>query len=150
MTLNQDIMDTTAIGILAGFIAPAIWICSFSAVSEPQRRQVNCILVGLAASTYGNHSFGLVESVGTITVLTLGILGLRSYRWLGAAWLVHTGLDIAHHLVADPMFRYFPASSLGCAVTDPILALWFFAEAPDIRDVIKQLRAKLTSLSNLP
>jgi hypothetical protein len=146
---NQDIMNTTAIGILAGLIIPAIWICSFSAVSEPQRRQVNCILVGLAASTYGNHSFGLIESAGTITVLTLGILGLHNYRWLGAAWLVHTGLDIAHHLVSDPMFRYFPASSLGCAVTDPILALWFFAEAPDIRDVIKRLRAKLVSLSNL-
>jgi Family of unknown function (DUF6010) len=111
---------------------------------------VNCILVGLAASTYGNHSFGLIEAAGTLTVLTLGILGLGNYRWLGAAWLVHTGLDLAHHFVSDPMFRYFPASSLGCAVTDPILALWFFAEAPDIRDAIEQLRAKLTSLSNLP
>ena len=140
-------MNSTAIGILAGLIMPAIWICGFSAVPEPQRRQVNCILVGVAASTYGNHSFGSIEAAGTIIVLTLGILGLSNYRWLGAAWLVHTGLDLAHHLVNDPMFGYFPSSSLGCAVTDPILALWFFAEAPDIRDVIKQLRAKLVSLS---
>ncbi len=136
-------MNTTTIGILAGFIIPIIWIWSFSAVSEPRRQQVNCILVGLAASTYGNHSFGPIEAAGTMTVLTFGILGLSNYRWLGAAWLTHAGLDIAHHLVSDPMFRYFPASSLGCAVTDPILALWFFADAPDIRDAIaKRLPAK--------
>ena len=141
--MSKSKMNTITIGILAGLIIPAIWICSFSVVAEPQRRQVNCILVGLAASTYGNHSFGSIEAAGTVTVLTLGILGLRDYRWLGAAWLVHAGLDIAHHLVSDPMFRYFPASSLGCAVTDPILALWFFVGAPDIRYAIEQLRAKL-------
>ncbi|MCC3406986.1 MAG: hypothetical protein JGK17_15605 [Microcoleus sp. PH2017_10_PVI_O_A] len=134
-------MNITPIDIVSGFIIAAIWICGFSVISEPRRRQVNCILVGLAASTYGNHSFGLTEAAGTIILLTLGILGLGNYRWLGVAWLVHSGLDIAHHIANDPMFQYFPASSVGCAVTDPILALWFFAGAPDIFGIIKQQRS---------
>jgi hypothetical protein len=126
------------IDIVSGFMIAAIWIYGFSFVSEPRRRQVNCILVGLAAATYGNHSFALIEAAGTIIVLTLGILGLGDYRWLGVAWLVHSGLDIAHHIANDPMFRYFPASSFACAITDPILALWFFAGAPDISGINKQ------------
>src|SRR5271154_3655568 len=56
--------------------------------------------------------------------------GLRSYRFIGIGWLLHTAWDILHHLYGHPIIPFLPTSSFGCAVCDPVIALWCFAGAP--------------------
>ncbi len=119
-------MSVIAIGVVSGLTIAALWVFGCSLLREPQRRVLNTLLIGVAAGAYGNHQFGPLEALGTLTLLFLGFLAFKDYRFLAAAWLVHTAIDVAHHLNGDPMFSYFPASSVGCAVTDPILAMWFW------------------------
>jgi hypothetical protein len=59
-------------------------------------------------------------------------LGLRSYRAIGLAWLMHAAWDLPHHLVGRPIWPYMRTSSLGCLVFDSVIAVWFLANAPSI------------------
>ena len=65
-------------------------------------------------------------------VRTLVYLGLRSYRAIGVAWLMHAAWDLAHHLAGHPIWPYKRISSLGCMVFDSVIAVWFLADAPSI------------------
>ncbi|MEN0065350.1 MAG: DUF6010 family protein [Myxococcota bacterium] len=60
----------------------------------------------------------------------LATLGLRAYPFIGAAWMAHVAWDVAHHLHGEPILRFDASSSLGCAVCDTVIAVWFFAGAP--------------------
>ena len=57
--------------------------------------------------------------------------------------MLHTGWDVVHHLLGLPILSFQPTSSAGCAITDLLIALWFFAGAPSPRE----LRAKLARAS---
>jgi hypothetical protein len=57
-------------------------------------------------------------------------LGLRSYRWIGAAWLMHACWDIVHHFWGNPIWPFMPRSSFGCAIFDSLIAIWFLLDAP--------------------
>ena len=62
-----------------------------------------------------------------------GIPGpLRSYRFIGVGWLLHTGWDVLHHLCATDTVPFAGGSSFGCAICDPVIALWCFAGAPSV------------------
>ena len=53
---------------------------------------------------------------------------------------LHTGWDVVHHFLRRcPILSFQPTSSAGCAITDLLIALWFFAGAPSLGG----LRAKL-------
>jgi hypothetical protein len=71
-------------------------------------------------------------------------LGVRSYRFVGIGWLLHTGWDILHHLYGNPILPFDRTSSLGCAICDPVLALWFLAGAPGIFAVFRRQPAGKT------
>lgn len=124
--------------ILGNLVAVLGCIVVFSTMSAPRRQLFNCVLVGLASATYLNHQFGPLEVVGTIAVFACGVLGLKNVRWLAVAWLIHALIDALHHGVGDPLLRWMPASSLGCAVFDPVLAAWFAVGAPDVRPLFSR------------
>lgn len=47
-------------------------------------------------------------------------------------WLLHTGWDVVHHLEGAPIIPELAHSSYGCAICDPVLAVWMFLGAPSI------------------
>ncbi|HYX81526.1 MAG TPA: DUF6010 family protein, partial [Gemmatimonadales bacterium] len=74
-------------------------------------------------------------------------LGLRSYRFIGVGWLVHSCWDIVHHVWGNPIWPFMPTSSFGCTVFDAGIALWFVAGAPSFRLGIAGARATCPGLS---
>ncbi|MFJ7999569.1 DUF6010 family protein [Streptomyces sp. NPDC096310] len=77
-----------------------------SLIREPHRRRFNAAMVAGAGAAYR---------------------GLDSWTFIGVGWLLRTAWDIVHHLKGSPLIPFFHDSSLGCAICDPVIALWCFA-----------------------
>ena len=83
-----------------------------------------------AGAAYLGAGLGVWE-IGFCTAMTyVAYRGLEDYRFVGAAWLLHTGWDVVHHLFGSPILPFLPMSSFGCAICDVGLAAWYFAGAP--------------------
>ncbi len=110
-----------------------------SLIKEPARKKFNAVLIAGAGGAYlSGGGFGLWEMAfcGVLTVCAYN--GLRSYRFIGIGWLLHTGWDILHHLYGNPILPFDLTSSLGCAICDPVLAVWCFAGAPSLWEVLRK------------
>ena len=115
--------------ILVGIIY--ISLCSF--LNEPGRRNFNAIMVGGAGAAYlSGGGFGLWEFAFTAVLTFCAYQGLRSYRFIGVAWLLHTVWDVLHHLYGNPIIPFVATSSFGCAICDPVIAVWCFAGGPSL------------------
>jgi Family of unknown function (DUF6010) len=112
--------------VLVGIIY--VSLCSF--LEEPSRRNFNAIMVAGAGAAYLNGGFGPWEFAFTAVVTFCAYRGLRSYNFIGLGWLLHTGWDVLHHLYGNPIVPFVPTSSLGCAICDPLIAIWCFAGGP--------------------
>ncbi len=119
------------------FIGPAlggvVFIVIMSLVPYPARRSFNAIFAAGAVGAYIGGVFGVGELVYPILATPVIYLGLRSYRAIGIAWLMHAAWDLPHHLLGHPIWPYMRTSSLGCMVFDSVIAVWFLANAPSIR-----------------
>lgn len=122
-TLWQAVL---AVLIALGFIS------LMSLLREPQRRTLNALLIAGAGSVYWSGGLGVWEFAFGSLMLWVAYRGLNSYFWIGIGWLLHTGWDLLHHFYGSPIVSMAPSSSAGCAVCDPLLALWFFAGAPSL------------------
>lgn len=101
---------------------------------EPARQRFNAVMVAGAGAAYlSSGGTGLWEIAFTALVTFCAFKGLNSYSWLGVAWLLHTGWDIVRHLKGVPIIPAFAHSSFGCAICDPVIALWMFRGAPPIQ-----------------
>ncbi|WP_134091155.1 DUF6010 family protein [Olivibacter sp. XZL3] len=121
----------------------AIWIAFafisiMSFVKEPNRQKLNAIIIAGAGGVYWDGGLGVWEFVFGSVMLFVAYQGLKHYYFIGIGWLLHTAWDLLHHLYGNPIVYLEPASSAGCAVCDPILALWFFFGAPTIWNVFKK------------
>jgi hypothetical protein len=103
-----------------------------SAVKEPTRRTFNAILVAGASGVYLSGGLGPWELLYPALTIPVVYLGLRSYRFIGLAWLMHSCWDIVHHLWGNPIWPFMPTSSFGCMIFDALIAIWFLADAPSI------------------
>jgi hypothetical protein len=116
------------------YIGPAIGAIGFllltSFVREPERRTFNAILVAGAGGVYLSGGLGPWELLYPAIATPFAYLGLRSYRYVGVAWLMHSGWDFVHHIWGNPIWPFMPTSSFGCMIFDAIIALWFLAGAP--------------------
>lgn len=127
--------ETTFQWIVPVIIA-MVFILLMSLVKEPQRRNWMAIIAAGAGSIYASGGgFGVWELVFCTVAAPFAYLGLRSYRFIGVVWLLHTGWDIAHHLYGNPLLPFDATSSLGCAICDPVIAAWCFAGAPSLFDL---------------
>jgi hypothetical protein len=90
-----------------------------------------------AGAAYLNGGFGIWEFVFTAVVTYFAYKGLQSYRFIGVGWLFHTGWDLLHHFYGNPIVPFAPTSSLGCAICDPVIAIWCFAGAPSLADALR-------------
>ncbi len=121
---------------LIAYIAPAVpalvFIAIMSLVKEPLKRQINVVIAGGFTTIYVNGGFGAWEFAYMALATIPAVLGHRSYKYIGVVWLMHTGWDLVHHFYGMPLWHFAELSSLGCAVMDAIVAIWFFAGAPSI------------------
>ena len=109
------------------------FITLMSLVQEPKRRSLMAIIVAGAGAAYiSGGGMGGWEFAFTTVMAVCSYQGLASYRFTGIAWLLHTGWDAVHHLAGHPIIPFYATSSLGCAICDPVIALWCFAGAPPV------------------
>ena len=124
--------------LIPAALAGVAFVVLMSFVHEPTRRQFNAILVAGAGSAYLNGGFGAWEFAYIGVATFAAYKGLQSYRYIALAWWLHTAWDISHHLYGMPIWHGQPQSSLGCAVLDGILGIWFFVGAPSIPQVLRE------------
>jgi Family of unknown function (DUF6010) len=120
--------------VLSDYYRPAIgalfFVLIMSRVREPARRNFNAILVAGTSCAYLSGGFGIWELAYPLLATPVVYAGLRSYRFIGVAWLMHAAWDLAHHFWGNPLWPFMPTSSWGCMIFDTIIAIWFLAGAP--------------------
>lgn len=127
--------------VLAPIVIGLVYISLCSLLEEPTRRKFNAIFVaGAGASYLSGGGFGMWEFAFTAVITYLAYRGLGSYTFIGVGWLLHTVWDALHHLYGNPIVPFVEHSSLGCAICDPVIALWCFAGAPSVYDLFRRSR----------
>jgi len=128
--------------VIPPFIIAAIYILASSLLKEPSRRNFNAVMIGGAGAAYlSGGGLGIWEFAFTGVVTFCAYKGLESYRYIGLGWLLHTGWDLLHHFYGNPIVPFAPLSSAGCAITDALIAIWFFADAPSVFDYFRKSTA---------
>jgi hypothetical protein len=129
--------EFTLMTALGAVMIAGVYITIFSLVKEPNRQIINALIIAGAGATYWSGGLGFYEFPLGIIMIYLAFKGLKDYRFLALGWLVHTVYDILHHLHGNPIVPMSPSSSAGCAICDPILALWLFMGAPSVFEWLK-------------
>ena len=129
------------------WILPAViglaFILLASLIKEPARQKFMAVMIAGAGAAYlSGGGFGLWEMAFCTVVTVCAYNGLRSYRYIGIGWLLHTGWDILHHLYGNPLLPFDLTSSLGCAICDPVIAAWCFMGAPSVFEWRRQNPAR--------
>jgi hypothetical protein len=130
-------MHTPPIVRFADYAGPAagavVFVLVMSLVREPARRNYNAVFVAGASGVYLSGGLGLWElAYVAVAGGVVSYLGLRSYRFIGLAWLMHAGWDLVHHFHGHAIWPFMPTSSFGCMVFDTAIAVWFLAGAPSV------------------
>ncbi|MFC4014055.1 DUF6010 family protein [Nonomuraea purpurea] len=98
-------------------------------------------MVGGAGAAYlSGGGMGIWEFVFTAVVTYCAFRGLDSWTFIGIAWLLHTAWDVVQHLQGNPIIPFAPGSSLGCAICDPVIALWCLRGGPSLVDHLRSRR----------
>jgi hypothetical protein len=113
-------------------VGAVIFVLIMSLVTEPTRRSLNAILVAGASGVYLSGGLGPWELLYPAITVPIVYRGLRSYRFIGFAWIMHSCWDLVHHFWGNPIWPFLPTSSFGCMIFDALIALWFFAGTPSI------------------
>jgi hypothetical protein len=109
------------------------YVCLMSLIREPHRRRFNAIMVAGAGAAYlSGGGLGPWEFAFTAVMTYCAYRGLESWTFIGIGWLLHTGWDVLHHLHGNPIIPFADLSSLGCAICDPVIAVWCFSGGPSI------------------
>jgi hypothetical protein len=143
-TLSDIVPEFTFVSALAALAIALTFIAIMSLVKEPDRQKINAILIAGAGAVYWSGGLGIWEFIFGSLMLFVAFKGLKYYYFIGIGWLLHTAWDVLHHLYGNPIVYLEPSSSAGCAVCDPILALWFFYGAPSIFDLFKKQKTITT------
>jgi hypothetical protein len=130
-------MDTAARvvtlpALLLPLVPALLVIVILSKLPEPVRMRVSAVSAAGFTGLYLNGGFGAWELVYMAVASVPAYYAQRSYSAAGVAWLMHAGWDLLHHFYGNTLWHWDPMSSLGCAIMDPLVALWFFAGAPSV------------------
>ena len=119
--------------VVAPVLVGLVYVALASLLPEPARQRVNALMVAGAGAAYiSGGGLGLWELAFTTVVTVCAYRGLTNYTWLGVGWLLHTVWDVVHHLRGTPIIPELAHSSFGCAVCDPVIAVWLFLGAPSV------------------
>ncbi len=140
---NLVMPPTVPMDYIGPVMGAALFVFIMSLVPHPARRNFNAIFAACAVGSYLSGGFGIWEVIYLALATPVAYLGLKSYRAIGIAWLMHAAWDLPHHIWGHPIWPFMRTSSLGCMIFDTFIAVWFLAGAPSI------LRAGETKLSEL-
>lgn len=144
--MNSHIVpDFTLLNAVAAAGIACIYIALSSLIKEPERQKVSAVIVAGAGAAYLSGGLGPWEFAFCTLMTFVAYKGLANYTFIGIGWLLHTAWDVTHHLYGNPIVPFEPASSAGCAVCDTIMAMWFFAGAPNVFNWFR--RARTTSVN---
>ncbi|NYI95328.1 hypothetical protein HNR12_001605 [Streptomonospora nanhaiensis] len=130
--------------VVAPIVIGLVYAALNSLIAEPHRRRFNAVFVAGAGAAYlSGGGFGPLELAFTAVATYCAYRGLDSWAWIGVAWLLHTVWDALHHLYGNPILPFAEHSSLGCAICDPVIALWCFAGGPSVADLARSAAARL-------
>jgi hypothetical protein len=127
-----------AVEYLGPVFGAIVFITAMAFVTEPARQRFNAMLVGGAMGAYLSGGLGPWELAFAACGFVVAYQGLRSYRFIGIAWLMHSAWDLVHHLFGNAIWPFMPTSSFGCMIFDALIALWFFGGAPSFFDVERE------------
>src|SRR5262249_26328628 len=110
-------------------LGPAIGACVFvlvmSLVSEPTRRTLNAGTVPGASGVHLRGGIRIWHLGDSVLVTPMVHRALKSFRYIGIAWLMHAVWDLLPHLWGNPIWPFMRTSSFGCFVFDSLIAVWF-------------------------
>ncbi|WP_067570291.1 DUF6010 family protein [Nocardia acidivorans] len=131
-------MISTVANVVAPLLIGGVYALLMSPIREPHRRTFNAIMVAGAGAAYlSGGGLGPWEYVFAAAITYCAYRGLNSWTFIGLAWLLHTASDILHHLKGHPIVPFAHNSSLGCAICDPVIALWCLRGGPDLRAFLR-------------
>jgi len=105
------------------------FILLMSLLKAPTRRTFNAVFVAGAMGAYISGGLGFWELPFACLGVIVAFRGLRSPRFIGVAWLMHSAWDLVHHFVGNPIWPFMETSSFGCCICDAVIAAWFLAWA---------------------
>jgi Family of unknown function (DUF6010) len=123
--------------LISPIVVAVIFIAACSLFNKTARHNFSAIFLAGAGAAYLNGGLGAWEFVFCTMMTFVAYRGLSDYRFIGMGWLLHTAWDVVHHLYSNPIVPFVSGSSAGCAICDPVLALWYFRGAPSIYSWIK-------------
>lgn len=129
----------TFVIVVAPILIGLLYASLMSVLREPARRRFSAIMVAGAGAAYlsSTKGFGPWELVFTAVITYCAYRGLESHAWTGVAWLLHAAWDLLHYLRGAPILPFASHSSLGCAICDPVIALWCLRGGPSVPDLVK-------------
>ncbi|MFC9854770.1 DUF6010 family protein [Streptomyces prasinus] len=127
------------------YIAPVaigvLYALLMSFVREPHRRRLNAVMLAGAGAAYlSGGGLGGWEFAFTALITYIAFRGLDSWTFIGVGWLLHTAWDVVHHLEGGPIIPFASTSSLGCAICDPVIALWCLRGGPSLIGLVRRRR----------
>ncbi|MEV4660145.1 DUF6010 family protein [Micromonospora sp. NPDC049301] len=129
--------------ILVPLLLGALYVSLNALIREPHRRHVNAIMVGGAGAAYlSGGGLGAWEFPFVALMVYVAWRGLRSWTWIGIGWLLHTAWDVLHHRKGAPIIPFVPGSSHGCAICDPVIALWCLTGGWSVTEQLHRLRPR--------
>jgi len=135
---------TVVVPLLVG----VLYVCVSALIRQPYRRSFNAIMVAGAGAAYlSGGGLGSWELAFTAVLTCVAYRGLESWTFIGVGWLLHTGWDIVHHLQGNPIIPFAHDSSLGCALCDPVIAIWCLAGGPSMTTMLRTRTARERSTS---
>ena len=139
--LLQRLEVLSLMNCVAPILIGLLYVTLSSLFQEPARQKFSAVMVPGAGAAYLSGGFGVWEFAFATVITFCAFHGLRDYRLIGAAWLLHTLWDFAHYLYGDPIVPFAATSSFGCAVCDPVIALWCFMGAPSVFGWVRRVPA---------
>lgn len=120
--------------VLAPVSVGLVYSALNSLVVAEHRRPLNAVVLAGAGAAYLSGGLGPKEILFTTSMTYVAFRGLNSWRWIGAGWLLHTAWDVVHHRHGRQILPFAKDSSLGCALCDPVIAVWCFAGGPSLSE----------------
>ena len=139
--MHRD-LPTQAMDYIGPAIGGLVFVVLMSFLREPTRRNFNAIFVAGAMGAYISGGLGLWELPFAAAGSVVAFRGLRDPRFIGTAWLMHSGWDLVHHFFGNPIWPFMETSSFGCCICDAVIAAWFFAGAPSLVSVARSVHVR--------
>ena len=136
------------IAVLSPIAVGLVYVLLSSLIPDPHRQRFNALMIAGAGGVYfSSGAMGPWELVFGAVMIYVAFRGLKSWTFIGIGWLLHTAWDVVHHLKGHPILPFLHDSSFGCAICDPVIAIWCFAGG---RPVARSWFARLTGRKETP